>query len=115
MSVHDSISRTITRKGMQDIRREISAYADPFYRPHSKLTKMPTQVIPNKISESDFEALEQDINMDFEKNFPHQEGMMSEICQRPDKSYFQSPQELQGLVSTGKLVQRIFTNTSLYR
>ena len=35
MSELDLTSRTITRKGMQDIRREIPAYANPFYRPLS--------------------------------------------------------------------------------
>ena len=34
----DSISRTIKRKGMQDIRRETPAYADPFYGPPPKPT-----------------------------------------------------------------------------
>ena len=33
MSDHDSISRTIKRKGLQDIIREMLSYADPFYRP----------------------------------------------------------------------------------
>ena len=31
--------------------------------------------------------------------------MTSEIYQRPDKSYFQEPPELQSQVDTGKLVQ----------
>ena len=31
---------------------------------------------------------------------------ISEMCQRPDKSYFQEPPGLQGLVSTGKLVHK---------
>ena len=50
---------------------------------------------------------EQDINMDFEENSPYQEGMISDTYQRPDKSYFQEPPELQGLVSRGKLVQKV--------
>ena len=50
--------------------------------------------------------MEQDINKDFEENSPYQEGVISETYQRPDKSYFQEPPELQGLVSTGKLVQK---------
>ena len=54
----------------------------------------------------DIDTLEQDINNDFEQNFPYQEGVISETYQRPDKSYFHEPPELQGLVSTGKLVQR---------
>ena len=90
---------------MQDIRKEISAYADPFYGPPPKPTEIPTQVIPRKIPDSDIEFLEQDINIDFEENSPHQEGVISEIYQRPNKVYLQEPPELQGLVSTGKLVQ----------
>ena len=39
MSEHDSISRTIRRKGMQDTRRETPAYADPVYRPHQNQQK----------------------------------------------------------------------------
>ena len=50
--------------------------------------------------------MEQDIKMDFEEHFPDQEGVISETYQRPDKSYFQEPPEMQGLVSTGKSVQR---------
>ena len=50
--------------------------------------------------------MEQDIKVDFEENAPYQEGVISEMYQRPDKSYFQEPPELQGLVSTGKLLQR---------
>ena len=53
--------------------------------------------------------MEQDINMDFEENSPYQEGVISEIYQKPDKSYFQEPPELQGLVSTGKLSQKFLT------
>ena len=41
ISEHDSISRTIRRKGMQDTRREILASADPIYRPPAKPTKIP--------------------------------------------------------------------------
>ena len=76
---------------MQDIRGEIQAYADPFYRPPPKPTEIPTQVIPRKILDSDIDLLEQDINMDFEENSPHQEGVISEIYQKPDKSYLQEP------------------------
>ena len=35
----------------------------------------------------DIDALEQDINTDFKENSPYQEGVISEIYQRPDKSY----------------------------
>ena len=77
MSELDSLSRTITRKGMQDIRREIPAYADPFYRPPPKPDEIPTQVIPRKILDTDIDTLEQDINTDFEEISPYQEGVIS--------------------------------------
>ena len=35
-----------------------------------------------------------DINMDYEENFPYQEGVISETYQRPNRSYFQKPPEL---------------------
>ena len=31
------------------------------------------------------------IDIDFEENSPHQEGIISELYQRPDKMYFQEP------------------------
>ena len=49
MSEYDSFSRTIKRKGIQDLRREITAYADPFYRPPPKLTEISKQVTQKKI------------------------------------------------------------------
>ena len=45
--------------------------------------------------------------MDFEENPPYQEGVISEMYQRPDRSYFQEPADLESLVSTGKLVQKV--------
>ena len=89
---------------MQHTGREIPVYADPIYRPPPKPNKIPLQVIPRKVMDSD--ALEQDINMDFEENSPYKEGVLSEMYQRPDKSYFQEPPEFHILVSTGKLVQK---------
>ena len=50
------------------------------------------------------------MNTDFEENSPYQEVVISETYQRKDKSYFQEPPELQGLVSTGKLVQSFYQN-----
>ena len=53
--------------------------------------------------------MEQDINTDFEENSPYQEGVILEMYQRPDKSHLQDLPELQGLVSTGKLVQKFLS------
>ena len=62
-------------------------------------------LILRKILDLDIESLEQDVNIDFEVNYPHQERVICEIYQWPDKSDFQESPELQGQVDTGKPVQ----------
>ena len=47
------------------------------------------------------------IDVEFEENSPHQEGIISEFYQRPNISYFQKPRELESLVNTGNLVQNV--------
>ena len=42
-------------------------------------------------SSSSVENINPDINLDFEENSPFQEGVISEIFQRPDNSFFQEP------------------------
>ena len=73
---------------------------------HLNQLKYPLQVIPRNITDWYVDALEQYFNMDFEENSPYQEGMISEIYLRSNKSFFQEPPNLQGLVSTGKLVHK---------
>ena len=43
---------------------------------------------------------------------PHQEGIISEIYQRPDKSYFEEPKDLENLVDTSKIVQKFLPKQS---
>ena len=57
---------------MQDIRREIPAYADQMYRLSPKPAETPTQIIPKKIPDSDIDAFEEGINTDFEEISPYQ-------------------------------------------
>ena len=47
-----------------------------------------------------------DPNIDFEENSPHQEGIISETYESPDKSYIGEPHELADLVDTSNLVQK---------
>ena len=47
-----------------------------------------------------------DINLDFEENSSFQEGIISEIYQRPDKSFFKEPWELSDLINTSNLIQK---------
>ena len=43
---------------------------------------------------------------DIEENSPFQENIISEIYERPDKSYFQEPIELTDLIDTRNIIQR---------
>ena len=79
--------------------KDIPFYPDPMYRPPPKLTRISTSEGPGNIH------ISPENNIDFEENSPFQEGIISETYQRPDKSFFQEPQELEGLVNTGNLVQ----------
>ena len=97
----DSSSRMVKRKPIQDISREILRYQDPIYRLPPNSTEIPMPEVPRNLSDLDPEN-----NTDFKENSPFQEGVISETYQRPDKSYFQEPQELDSLINKGKLVQK---------
>ena len=47
-----------------------------------------------------------DRKVDIEENSPFQEGIISEIYERPDTSYVQEPYELTDLIDTTKLIQK---------
>ena len=46
-----------------------------------------------------------DTKMDIEENSPFQENIISEIYERPNKSYFQEPVELKDLIDTRNIIQ----------
>ena len=43
--------------------------------------------------------------IEIEENLPFQEGIISEVYERPDKSYFQEPIELKDLIDTNNIIQ----------
>ena len=47
-----------------------------------------------------------DPNIGFEENSSHQEGIIKETYESPDKSYIREPHELADLVDTSKMVQK---------
>ena len=91
----------VERKTIQDVSREIPIYPDLVYRPCPKPVKNLYLKIPRSLSDTDPE-----LKTDFEENSPFQEGVILEMYQRLDKSYFQEPQELESLINTGRLVQK---------
>ena len=96
----DSDTQRLGTKAIQDVSREIPFYSDPVYRPPPKPVKAHIPKIPGGLSDIDLK-----LNTDFEDNSSYQEGLTSETYQRPDKSYFHEPQELESLINTGRLVQ----------
>ena len=50
--------------------------------------------------------LDIEINKDFEEKSPYQEGIISEIYQRPDKSQLIEPPELVDLIATNQIIQK---------
>ena len=51
-----------------------------------------------------------DRKIEIEENSPFQEGIISEIYERPDTSYVQEPQELKELIDTTKLIHNTQTD-----
>ena len=47
-----------------------------------------------------------EINLDIEENSPFQEGIISELIQRPDKSFFQNPRKLKDIINPDNLVHK---------
>ena len=72
---------------------------------HPDLLHKPSSIQQNasKVSQINQNA---SINLDFEENSPFQEGIISETIQRPDKSFFQNPKELENLIDMGNLIHK---------
>ena len=47
-----------------------------------------------------------EINLDIEENSPFQEGIISDLIQRPDKSFFKNPRKLEDVINPDNLVHK---------
>ena len=72
-------------------------YWDATYKPPTKPIRTPA---PGSSESTDIKP---EININFKENSPFQE-VIWEMYQRSDKSFFQKPWKLEGLVNTGNLV-----------
>ena len=54
-----------------------------------------------------------DTKTDIEENPPFQENIISEIYERPDKSYFQEPIELKDLIDTKNIIRFLPKQTDI--
>ena len=103
-----SKTEAITWGMIQDKNRDIPFYPDLIYRPPPRL---PENVQPQKLeSKADTSPK---IDIEFEESSLYQEGIISKVYQRPDKSYFQELKELESLVNMSRLVQKFFYQNKL--
>ena len=75
--------------------RMFPPYLEPSLRP-------PPKTPDNLSKKQEVESLK----IEIEENLPFQENIISEVYERPDKSYFQEPIELKDLIDTNNIVQR---------
>ena len=74
------------------------------YRPPHKPIR--SNVPMSQESSPSVENINPNINLDFGENSPFEEGVISEMFQRPDKSFFQDAKELNDLINMGTLIQK---------
>ena len=96
-----SKTKAIMRGMAQDKNRELPFHPDLIYRPPPR---PPENLWPE--SPESKPDIRPKIDIKFEENSLYHEGIISKAYQRPDKSYFQEPKELESLVNTGRLVQK---------
>ena len=78
----------------------------PYHDPYARPPPRPPDVTNPIDSQKDLLDNDLDRNVDIEENSSFQEGIISEIYERPDTSYIQEPYELKGLIDTTKLIQK---------
>ena len=75
-------------------------YHDPYTRPPSRPPDVTNPIDSRKgLLDNDL-----DRNVDIEENSPFQEGIISEIYERPDTFFMQEPYKLKDLIDTTKLI-----------
>ena len=90
-----SINNTIemmTHRG--PLPTDVPFYSGPTYRPPPKPVRSFTTEShegTQSLNSLYITNMDPGINLDFEKNSPFQEGVISEAYQKPDKSFFQKP------------------------
>ena len=94
------VLKWLTEKPYRMLARKFPIIQIQVIDPPPKPVKTSTSEIPGSIIDIDPK-----LNTNFKDNSPFQEGVILEMYQRPDKSYFQEPQEYEGLINTGRLVQ----------
>ena len=100
LSQHQLVDPThsIQQIGPKIQHRPSPPYHDPYTRPPPR----PPDIIDPLDSQKDLLDNDLDRKVEIKEISPFQEGIISEIYERPDTSYIQEPQELKDLIDTTK-------------
>ena len=78
----------------------------PYHDPYARPPPRPLDITYPIDSQKDLMDNDLDKSVDIEENSPFQEGIISEIYERPETSYVHEPYELKDLIDTTKLIQK---------
>ena len=105
----DEIRKSQMEKSRENIPEQIYVPQKPIIPIHPNQISNSIPKLPERVTQNDRQTdlgLDLDINRDVEENSPYQEGIISEIYERPHKSQLVDPPELTDLVNTEKIVQK---------
>ena len=109
-SVHrDEIRKSQMEQNRENIPEQIYVPQKPIIPIHPNQMPKPIPKLPEGVIQHEKQTgldLDLDINKDIEENSPYQEGIISEIYDRPHKSQLVDPPELTDLVNTENIVQK---------
>ena len=108
--ISDEAEAVTVSKGRvpRTVEREI---IPPHYIPEQRLASKPPDYIPEqrpppKPPDITTKQQKKDADLEIEENSPFQESIISEVYERPDKSYFQEPIELKDLINTKHIIHK---------
>ena len=105
----DEIIKSQMEQNRENIPEQIYVPQKPIIPKYPNQISKPIPKLPERVINNDKQTdldLDLDINKDIEENSPYQEGIISEIYERPHKSQLVDPPELTDLVNTEKIVQK---------
>ena len=104
----DEIRKSQMEQSRENIPEQIHVPQKPIIPMYPNQISNPIPKLPERVIQNDRQTdleLDLEINRDIEENSPYQEGIISEIYQRPHKSQLVDPSELIDLVNTERIVQ----------
>ena len=105
----DEIRKSQMEQSRKNIPEQMYIPQKPIIPMHPNQIPNPTPKLPERVTQNDKQAdleLDLEIKRDFKENLPYQEGIISEIYQRPHRSQILDPPELTDLVNTERIVQK---------